>query len=458
MDPLPSADQKVPEGNELTVRPATVDDMPYIVIAFERALSPYYGGDHIAHAHRVIQTHLAGGTDPRGLLSTRQLLLVLWEGRHRQGLLNLVFKRQATCKISPLILFPDGQRRRGLGRTLIETAEQEAAKVGARQLYCTVAQSNHAALQFFRSFGFILCGEAHEQYKEGETEMLLRKPVAPDMPGIPVDDLISVMPVYGDIAWKEVKELLLENLSGRVEGGDDEWLESLRRSSEGEQRASREEQGKVWIYAAKDRSSRYRAAAIATSKKGGSLKIMPIAASDPAAFRALILDLPVLLAGKGHKAYIHHTPSAGEVAALQESNWQFESQLPGSYHKDVVTQQWGCALGKAATPPSLRIQDRFLKMITSGRKSLEIRVGYAHIKTIKPGASIRFIANAGQMLCSVADVRSYRSLDSMIKHEDVRKALPGLAEDEALAQLRRIYPPEKERLGIVVLELAQHAV
>jgi hypothetical protein len=45
----------------------------------------------------------------------------------------------------------------------------------------------------------------------------------------------------------------------------------------------------------------------------------------------------------------------------------------------------------------------------------------------------------------------------MIKHEDVRKALPGLAEDEALAQLRRIYPPEKERLGIVVLELAQHA-
>ena len=161
---------------------------------------------------------------------------------------------------------------------------------------------------------------------------------------------------------------------------------------------------------------------------------MPIAAADPAAFRALILDLPVLLAGKGRKAYIHHTPNAGEVAALQESNWQFESQFPGSYHEDVVTQQWGCPLGQSAPLPDLRIQDRFLNMITSGKKSLEVRVGYAHIRAIKPGASIRFVANAGQMLCSVADVRSYRSLESMIRHEDVGRALPGLAADEALAQ------------------------
>jgi ASC-1-like (ASCH) protein len=271
------------------------------------------------------------------------------------------------------------------------------------------------------------------------------------------EDIISVAQTCDDIAWKEVKDLLLESLYGQVAGGDDEWLESLRRSSKDEKRSPHDEQGNVWVYAARDRSSRYRAAAIVTSKKGGSLKIMPIAATDSVAFRALILDLPLLLAGKGHKAYIHHTPSVGEVAALQESNWQFESQFPGSYHEDVVTQQWGYPLGKAAPPPHLRIQDRFLRMITSGRKSLEVRVGYAHIKAIKPGGSIQFIANAGQTLCSVADVRSYRSLESMIKHEDVSKALPGLAEDEALAQLRRIYPPEKERLGIVVLELAQQA-
>ena len=149
MDCQPSATQRVPRGSTLAVRPATTDDIPYVVIAFERALGPYYGGDHTAHARRVIQTHLAGGTDPRGLLSTRQLLFVLWEAGHRRGLLNLVFKRQATCKISPLILFPENHRHRGLGTALLETAEQEAGNVGARELYCTVAQSNRATLQFF---------------------------------------------------------------------------------------------------------------------------------------------------------------------------------------------------------------------------------------------------------------------------------------------------------------------
>ena len=453
MDPLLSAARVVPEGSEVAIRPATAADVPYIVIAFERALSPYYGGDHVAHAHRLIQTHLAGGTDPRGLLSARQLLLVLWEDGHRRGLLNLVFKRQATCKISPLILFPENQRRRGLGVTLIQAAEREATKVGARQLYCTVAQSNHAALQFFIDLGFILCGEADEQYKRGETEMLLRKPVTGESAPPQPDDIISVMQVCDDVAWKEVRELLLDHLYIDVPEGDEQWLESLRKGAP-EYPGPDAEQGNSWVYAARDRSGRYRAAAIASSKKGGSLKIMPIAAADAEAFRALVVNLPVHLAGKGRKAYIHHTPTAGEVAALQESSWKLESLLPGSYHKDVVTQQWGRTLGKT---PDLRIQDRFLNMISSGKKSLEVRVGYPHIKAIRPGASIRFVANSGQRLCRVADVRSYRSLESMARHEDVGKVLPGLAEDEALAQLRRIYPPEKERLGIVVLELSQHA-
>lgn len=455
MDYQPSAPRRVPEDGTLAVRPATANDIPYIVVAFERALSPYYGGDHTAHAHRIIQTHLAGGTDPRGLLSTRQLLFVLWEAGHRRGLLNLVFKRQATCKISPLILFPENHRHRGLGTTLLETAEREAGNVGARHLYCTVAQSNRATLQFFLDLGFVLCGEAHEQYKEGETEVLLRKPVAAASGHNGSDSLISVTQVTDDIAWKEVRELFLDHVYREVEGGDDEWLESLRLGTGEKVPRGCGESRQAYVYAAQDRTGRYRAAAIATSKKGGSLKVMPVAAADSAAFRALVLDLPALLAGKGRKAYIHHTPSSREVAALQESGWRLEGQFPGHYREDTLTQQWGCRLDRSMAVPHLRIQDRYLHMITSGKKSLEVRVGYDHIKAIRPGNSIRLTGNSGDnMLCVVADIRSYPSLRAMIQHEDVEKALPGLSPDEALNQLRRIYPPDKEQLGIVVLELS----
>jgi ASC-1-like (ASCH) protein len=181
---------------------------------------------------------------------------------------------------------------------------------------------------------------------------------------------------------------------------------------------------------------------------------MPVAAGDSTAFRALVLDLPALLAGKGRKAYIHHTPSSWEVAALQESGWRFEAQFPGHYSEGTLTQQWGCRLDRTAAVPNLRIQDRYLHMITSGKKSLEVRVGYDHIKAIKPGSRIKLTADSGHMLCVVADVRSYPSLRAMIQHEDVEKALPGLDADEALNQLSRIYPPDKEQLGIVVLELS----
>src|SRR6202034_4361452 len=128
------------------------------------ALSPYYDGDHLVHARRVLQTHLSGGIDNRGLLSVRQLLLILWEGDMRRGVINLVFKRQSTCKISPLFLFPSGRDGRGLGVILIQEAEEIARGSGARNLYCTVAGSNKRSLSFFLQNGFFVCGGADEQY------------------------------------------------------------------------------------------------------------------------------------------------------------------------------------------------------------------------------------------------------------------------------------------------------
>jgi ASC-1-like (ASCH) protein len=436
------------------LKPATSDDACYLLAAFEHALSPYYGGDHSAHAMRVLETHLSGGADDRGLLSARQLLYILWEGPERRGVLNLVFKRQATCKISPLILFPTGQNGRGLGKTLLCAAEEEARNAGARQLYCTVARSNRNSLNFFLQLGFVVCGDAHEQYKAGETEMLLRRPLAHPTLASDAEDMISVIQVQDDDAWSEVRKLLASNLLDMVDGVSDAWLESMHRNARECDDSSKAEGRRAWIYAAKDRAGFYRAGAIVTYKKGGSLKVMPVAASDIAAFRALIIDLPTMLYGFGRKAYLHHVPTAAEVVALQESNWSLEALLPGAYREDVVTQQWGCPLDKDAPIRSLRIQPRYLTMIKRRQKTLEIRVAYDHIKKIKPGDRIKLVSNSDQTTRRVRDVRRYPRLDSMLEHEDVELALPGLEAGQALERLREIYPPEKEKLGIIVLDLA----
>jgi ASC-1-like (ASCH) protein/ribosomal protein S18 acetylase RimI-like enzyme len=443
----------VPVTSQLSVVPATLEDGPYLVEAFEQALSPYYDGDHLVHAERVLQTHLSGGTDNRGLLSTRQLLFVLWEGSERRGILNLVFKRQSTCKISPLILFPPDQDRRGLGTVLIRVAEEEARKAEARNLYCTVARNNQSALSFFLELGFVVCGDAYEQYKTGETETLLRKSLTPPRLAIDAEDLISVAQVQDDTAWSEVRKLLSSNLPEVVDGVNDSWLESMHWNAVYYDASPKDDGRRARIYAAQDRSGQYRAGAIITYKKGGALKVMPVVASDIAAFRALIVDLPTLLYGCGRKAHLHHAPTAAEVTALQESPWKLEALLPGAYRKDVVTQQWGCPLNKNALIRNLRIHDRYLAMIKNGQKKLEIRVAYNHIKKIKRGDLIKLVSNSDQAVRRVREVRRYESIDQMIKCEDIEQALPGLKPDEGLQRLREIYPPEKERLGIVVLDL-----
>jgi len=139
--------------------------------------------------------------------------------------------------------------------------------------------------------------------------------------------------------------------------------------------------------------------------------------------------------------------------ALQESNWSLEALLPGAYREDVVTQQWGCPLDKDAPIRNLRIQPRYLSMIKRRQKTLEIRVAYDHIKKIKPGDRIKLISRSDQTTRRVRDVRRYPRLDAMLEHEDVEQALPGLEASQALERLREIYPPEKEKLGIIVLDL-----
>jgi len=442
----------------VTVLPATEHDRDYVVAAFTEALSPYYGGDHAAHARRVHRTHLDGGSDRRGLLSTRQLLLILWHGDQRCGVLNLVFKRQDTCKISPLLLYPASESNRGLGNVLMEAAVAQANRARARHLYCTVAESNQDTLQFFLQRGFAICGRAEGQYKDGETEVLLRRPLAAVVTGDqPTEEsIISVSEVRGEQDWRRIRDLLLLAMTPQVDGADQLWLDALAGWTRQWPTVTAGHFLDHSVYCARDRSGSIRAAAIATRKKGDSIKVMPVAASDAEAFKALVVDLPSLLEGKGRKAYIHLSPDADQVAILQESSWVFEAQIPGAYSRLSVAQQWGCRLGRDAPLKTLRIHNGYLQLIENGSKTLEIRVGYPHIKSIEPGSAIKLMSRNHSLRCQVIGVRRYETFAEMLGSEDVGRALPGMSAAEALARLRQIYPAEKERLGVVVLQLDPH--
>ena len=101
------------------------------------------------------------------------------------------------------------------------------------------------------------------------------------------------------------------------------------------------------------------------------------------------------------------------------------------------------------------IRREYLKLITDGVKTVEVRVAYPRMRTIQPGQELMFVSGDVQVPTTVRRVTEYRSFEEMLGHEDARSIGGDLGEsrEDLLAAIRSIYPPEKERLGVLAIEI-----
>ena len=124
----------------LVIREAQKDDFEWVESVMQNTLEPYYGGDHRLHAKRIFNAHIAGGVDSLGFFSFEQRMFIAEIRGKKAGIIHLVGKRQATYKISPLIVVPEFQGRFGIGSQLLDHAESYARRHQSRQIYCTIAE------------------------------------------------------------------------------------------------------------------------------------------------------------------------------------------------------------------------------------------------------------------------------------------------------------------------------
>ncbi|MFI5752760.1 ASCH domain-containing protein [Streptomyces sp. NPDC051644] len=109
-------------------------------------------------------------------------------------------------------------------------------------------------------------------------------------------------------------------------------------------------------------------------------------------------------------------------------------------------------------PPSsehaLNIRKPYFDLIASGAKTIEVRVGYAKIRKMAVGDSLRFNTGDDSLLTRVTAVKEYKSFEEMLDAED--NTVIGEADmtrEQLLAACRDIYPPEKEALGVFAIHL-----
>ncbi len=283
--------------SNIVVRPARASDFGFVSDLMVRALTPFYDGDHRAHARRIFDTHIAGGVDRVGQFSAGQYMFIAESDGRPVGVIHVVNKKQGTVKISPLIVDTAYRGKMGVGSMLLKHAEDFARSLGARQIYCTVAEPNKKALGFFLRKGFRITGTAKDHYKIGIDEHMLYKQLI-DEAGFDSPN-ISVVPFDESQHADGARALILSQMSGDFDGVDSNWVDALFAGY------CRMESGdvntKFKIIFVAECDGQVVGVAGATPKKGQPIKLMPLVAKSEAAFEALVIDLQGLLEDYGHK-------------------------------------------------------------------------------------------------------------------------------------------------------------
>ena len=435
----------------IALREAVAEDEQFVIELINEALEPYYNGDHRAHARRIFSTHLAGGLDTKGHFSREQRMFIATANGVPAGVLHLVGKKQGTYKISPIIVDRRFRGVHGIGRLMITHAEEYARSQHARMIYGTVADKNLSALHFFFRNNYLVAGTSESHYKPGVNEFMLYKPlIGEDILSRFDAQSISVIP-FEESHAAEARALMLDLLPQHFHGVDDGWVDALFNGHTRRDTYDVNEKYKL-IFVAIDSDQTVLGVAGATPKKGEPIKVMPIVARTLPAFAAMLSDLPNLLQGYGHKLYTHQVPSPDQVMALQRMGWKLDCMLPNAYHDLYTTQQWSISYG-AMFMRKMRVKNHLLQQIKSGRKRLEVRVGYDNIRRISVGDKIELLSQTNSQVVRVKSIRTYETLLSLGANEDLQLIVPDVPSNESLAFLARIYPPDKQKLGIYVFEL-----
>ncbi len=101
----------------------------------------------------------------------------------------------------------------------------------------------------------------------------------------------------------------------------------------------------------------------------------------------------------------------------------------------------------------LRIYRKYYDLIDNGSKTIEVRVGYSSMRNILAGQLLKFVCQDDECLTIVKRVIHYKSFDELFENEDFKKINPNLDIKEQLKEIRKIFPKDKEKLGVIAIEV-----
>ena len=105
----------------------------------------------------------------------------------------------------------------------------------------------------------------------------------------------------------------------------------------------------------------------------------------------------------------------------------------------------------------LNLYRQYFNLVTAGTKTIEVRVEYPHLADLAAGDTIRFRINGMDETCDVRveRVTEYPDCEALLDGEGPANVNPSATRDEQLSNIRAIYPPEKEALGALAIQIGR---
>lgn len=103
----------------------------------------------------------------------------------------------------------------------------------------------------------------------------------------------------------------------------------------------------------------------------------------------------------------------------------------------------------------LNLYHRYFDLVAAGRKTTEVRVRYPHLADLAAGDTIRFRIKGTDETCDVLvkRVTAYADFEALLDGVGPGSVNPTADREQQLANIRAIYPPEKEALGALAIEI-----
>ncbi|MGW0881044.1 ASCH domain-containing protein [Streptomyces sp. NPDC002671] len=103
----------------------------------------------------------------------------------------------------------------------------------------------------------------------------------------------------------------------------------------------------------------------------------------------------------------------------------------------------------------LNLYRQYFDLVAAGTKTIEVRVKYPHLADLAAGDTIRFRVKGTDEACEVKvkRVTEYPDFEALLDGEGAAGVNPTATREQQLADIRAIYPPAKEALGALAIEI-----